>query len=125
MRVWTREEIEALVERSDLAAMRAVCALATKQTEGELSARSTHESNGVGFNGSHAFTGTNLAHWMTKGRLDGVLRRRTGGAQRFAGVRTPRVEICRYLAKFYAGQLAKIANENEAAKAAETEKVAA
>lgn len=127
----TRPQVEALVAESDRAAMRAVCALFRQQTLDEKMAEATRHDNMRGFSQAHAKVGSELAHWMTGGRDDGVFRRRVGG--RFAprwlfGGKRPngskiwskgnqsafagrsRIAVCREIALHYAGQLTRIAN---------------
>ena len=127
---WTKEQISDLIRRSDVAAMRAICAIFRRQTEDEKSTETTRHDNGVGFSQAHAKIGTELAMWMTKGIDDGVMRRRVAGSfpkkwtfagkkengknkwerndSRYAG--RDRVEVCREVALRYAGQLTAIAN---------------
>lgn len=125
-RRYTRPEIEQMVASSDKAAMRAVCALFRQQTFDERQTADTKHDNKRGFSQAHASIGTELATWMTGGKLDGVFRRRTGGkvawklnetssrrkwaARQSAFAGRERVAVCRELALRYAGQLTKIAN---------------
>jgi hypothetical protein len=130
IKIWSRGDILGLVEASDLAAMRAVCAIFRRQTEDEKRDETTRHDNSRGFSQAHAKVGSELALWMTGGKQDGVLRRRVGG--KFpgkwihAGVRDngknvwkkntsafsgrDRVEVCRDIARRYTRQLVEIAN---------------
>ena len=117
-RRFSRHEIEGMVARDDIAAMRAVCALFRQQTLDERADKVTKYKNHRGFSAVHATVGTELATWMTGGKMDGVMRRRTGGGRVFGIWEdsgrpkiVSRIEICRTLALHYAGQLTKIANK--------------
>lgn len=99
---WTPDEIKALLNRSQHAVERGLVAIYLGQTEGERVAEETLEHNAVGFSAFHAKTGSYLAGWVRSGRhLSGRW-----------------VEKGRNLILHYARQLADIANENEARKAA-------
>ena len=126
-KTYTRDQIELLVTSSDKAAMRAVCALFRQQTMDEQTAEKTRHDNSRGFSQAHAKVGSELTAWMTSGRADGVMRRRTGGtfpkwfrnpqgsarkwtANKSAFAGRSRIEVCREIALHYAGQLTLIAN---------------
>jgi hypothetical protein len=114
--------------RGDLAAMRAVCRLYACQLADEKVAEETKHTNDIGFAKGHAKIGTALASFMDGGKADGQFRRATRGNvnkwvfegfkngkkqySRFSSefVGRDRVEVCRYLATFYAQQLADFAN---------------
>lgn len=100
----------AIMTKGDWAAQRAVCRLWACQMADEQAAAVTEHSNRIGFNKSHAKIGKHLADWMDEGQGDGVMRRRVGGQCWFQGRRQDRIEVVRYLASFYAGQLADFAN---------------
>ena len=127
------------INRGEWVAMRAVCRLYACQLSDEKASETTRHTNRIGFNQSHAKIGTALASYMDAGRKDGVMRRPTRGKVNkfvFAGidektgkkrytrfssefVGRDRVEVCKYLADFYAQQLADFANgdrRNAAAK---------
>ena len=124
---YTRPQIESMVRRNDKAAMRAVCALFRQQTADEKVSEATRHDNSRGFSQAHAKVGSELTVWMTSGKNDGVMRRRTGGtfpkwfrnpagsarkwtASKSAFAGRSRVEVCHEIALHYAGQLTKIAN---------------
>ena len=130
-KVWTRREIESMIQENDKAAMRAVCALFRQQRLDEKRAAETKHKNFRGFSQAHAKVGTELARWMTRGHMDGQWRRKcdgafsewkrnphnvkTGRGRRFLKSRSPfagrsRIEVCREIALHYAGQLTRIAN---------------
>lgn len=127
------------INRGEWAAMRAVCRLYACQLSDEKASETTRHTNRIGFNQNHAKIGTALASFMDCGKRDGVMRRPTRGLVnkfvfdgidektgkkryiRFSSefVGRDRVEICKYLAGFYAQQLADFANgdrRNAAAK---------
>lgn len=118
-KTWTEDQIVALVNENEVAAMRAVCALFRQQTMDERRDEATKYLNGRGFSASDAKIGSELALWMTRGFHDGQMRRRVGGATKFAGAWMTRSEVCRQLALKYRAQLTRIANARAAfAKAA-------
>ena len=117
------------ISRGDLAAMRAVCRLYASQCADEKRTESTRHDNNIGFMHGHAKMGSALGAFMDEGKKDGVMRRVTrgivnkwvhmgkdaNGKSRYAKfsskfVGRDRVEVCHYLANFYAQQLADFAN---------------
>ena len=67
-KVWTRDEIAALLERSNAAVERAVVAIFNLQTESEKESGSTICDNGVGFSGADSRRGTYYANWVLDGK---------------------------------------------------------
>lgn len=115
--------------KGEYASMRGVCRLYAAQLSSEKESKGTHAENGVGFNHAHGLIGALLGEWLDGGKRDGVMRRTTRGAVNkfvFHGygldgkkqwdrinssfVGRDRREVCRYLAGFYAQQLADYAN---------------
>ena len=93
-RVWTKEEIKVLLEKSTVAVERGIVRIFQLQTEDEQADKQTKHHNGVGFSGVDANFGTYLARWVMGGNhLDGKF-----------------LTKARHLTKKYAGQLVKIAN---------------
>ena len=114
LKVWTREDVGAACAMPDgTSAMRAVCAIYRAQTADEQAGEYTTHSNGVGFSACHAKVGARLAKWMSGPQEDGIFRRRCGGFMWFRGERTSRLDVCRYIASVYVGQLAVVANAAE------------
>lgn len=71
-KVWTRDEIDALLKASDLAVERGILRLYALQTAAEQNSGDTREANGVGFSGAYARSGTYYARWIQSGkRLSG------------------------------------------------------
>ncbi len=64
MKRWTREEIDALLAKSDIAVMRAIVRLFELQTEDEAAATKTKHTNGRGFSACDAKAGTRMARWL-------------------------------------------------------------
>jgi len=116
-KTWTESEIKALIEKSDVAAQRAVCAIYKRQTVDERASAETRWLNGVGFSASDAKIGSRLARWMLAGT--GEFTRPVDGQTFRGGLYMSRLAICRALALKYAKQLAEIANARETAKAAQ------
>ncbi len=115
--------------KGDFASMRAVCRLYASQCADEKQVESTRHDNNIGFAHGHAKIGSSLGAFMDEGQKDGTMRRITRGivnkwvfngkdangknrytkfATKFVG--RDRVEVCHYLATFYAQQLADFAN---------------
>lgn len=67
-KIWTRDEINALLNRSDAAVERAIVVLFKRQTADEQSSENTKYQNSVGFSSAHAHTGTYLAKWILSGK---------------------------------------------------------
>jgi len=112
---WTTDEIHDLLLNSQLACMRAICAIFRNQTDYEKSCRATVNKNGKGFRANHAKAGSDLALWMTEGNADGVMRRKIGGFATYDGNSIRRADLCYVIAKQYLEQLAVEANCREAA----------
>lgn len=93
-KTWTREEIETLVTTNDRAVERAMVSIWERQTADEQSTETTRHSNGVGFSGWTARSGTYYAGWVRSGR------RLTG----------KHLDKARRIALHHAGQLTAIAN---------------
>ena len=70
MKTWTKEEIQALINRNDKAVIRGLLAIYDRQTADEKETESTNHHNGIGFNGCDAEFGSSLAtQYREKGRL--------------------------------------------------------
>ena len=67
-KVWTREEIEAMVRTNDRAVERAMVAIWERQTADEQASQTTNHNNGRGFCGWAARSGTYYAGWVRSGR---------------------------------------------------------
>lgn len=67
-KVWTRDEINALINRSDAAVERAMVVLFERQTTDEQRSEDTKHQNSVGFSAAHARTGSYLAKWVLSGK---------------------------------------------------------
>ena len=93
-KVWTREEIEALVRTNDRAVERAMVAIWERQTADEQASQTTNHNNGRGFCGWAARSGTYYAGWVRSGR------RLTG----------KHLDKARKIALHHAGQLTDFAN---------------
>ncbi len=128
---YTESDIVDMINKSDKAAMRAVCALFRRQTETEKQAEAAINKNRRGFSAAHASIGSDLAKHMSDGRNDGVMRIPTRGKvpkwihdgyrangknkwrkNRSAYVGRSRVDICREIGLTYRAQLTDIANNN-------------
>ncbi len=134
---WTKAGIVNLVVGNELAAMRGICALFKQQTEGEKVVEGTVTRNFRGFSVATAKQGSEMAKWMTDGKMDGVFRRPVTGVisewkrnpaslkaeaegRSFRGrkwlkndsafVGRDRVSLCAEFCEIHAGQLADIAN---------------
>jgi phosphoribulokinase len=93
-KIWTTEEIKALLAESDKAVARAILAIYNRQTEDEKIVKETSASNGVGYNGVDANFMSSLAQfYQAKGFLS-------------AG----QLKYGRKAIMKYAGQLTEIAN---------------
>lgn len=91
---WTKDSIKQLLMDSDKAVMRGIVAIYNRQTDLEQSCDTTHDSNGVGFNGPDApFLSSLAKQILDRGYL-------TGG----------QLEIARKKMLKYSRQLAEIAN---------------
>lgn len=66
MKIWTREEIESILSRSDTAVLRAIIAIYEKQTADEQYAKSTRDVNRVGFSGPDVSRGSFHAEYLIK-----------------------------------------------------------
>ena len=108
--LYSQQQIKALISRSPMAAMRAICAIFRFQTDYEKACKYTVNLNGVGFRANHAKAGTELAMWMTDGNFDGEMRRRVGGMTTYRGEKVCRVWLCKEIAGWYSEQLTSIAN---------------
>ncbi len=68
MKVWTKDDIHALLDKSPAAVMRAITAIYQRQTDDERSGAYTRETNGVGFSKFDAEFMTSLAIQIANGR---------------------------------------------------------
>lgn len=101
-KAWTKEEIKEKIATDNTWLYRGITAIYRLQTKSEQITGLTHESNGVGFNGTDANFMSSLAEQLIK---RGTLSEKQTAAAR------------KVMAK-YAGQLARIANKNIEAEAA-------
>ena len=93
-KIWTIEEIRALLAESDKAVARAILVIYNRQTATEQSIKATTDHNGVGYNGVDANFMSSLAQfYQAKGFLS-------------AG----QIKYGRKAIMKYAGQLTEIAN---------------
>jgi hypothetical protein len=93
-KIWTREDIVAMLNTNDRAVERGVVAIWQRQTADEQSTDTTRHSNGIGFSGWSAHSGSYYAKWVESGR------RLTG----------KHLDKARKIALHHAGQLTRIAN---------------
>jgi len=63
-RIWTRDEINALLRKDDRAVEAAICRLFALQTADEQRETTTKYHNTVGFSSADAFPGTRFARWL-------------------------------------------------------------
>lgn len=63
-KVWTRDEIDALLRRSDKAVMRAIIRIFEFQTQDEQKSTQTKHENGRGFTAADAKAGTLFAQYL-------------------------------------------------------------
>jgi len=63
-RIWTRAEINELLDRNDIAVMRGIVRLFELQTADEVSTAQTKHENSVGFSAADAKAGTRMARWL-------------------------------------------------------------
>ena len=73
-RIWTRDEINELLKRNDIAVMRGIVRLFELQTADEVSTAQTKHENSVGFSAADAKAGTRMARWLL-GLNDNNVRR--------------------------------------------------
>lgn len=90
---WDRSSIASLLDRNPMAVERAIIAIFNRQTREEQRVGDTCVSNGIGFSGAHAKTGSYYASWVLSGKhLSGK-----------------HLEKARRMAKHYTRQLVEIA----------------
>ena len=94
-KIWTKESVLTLIEKSDEAVKKGLIAIYNKQTEDEQYTGETRHRNGVGFSGADARLGTSLAQFTAKNNYLSVKQLQFG----------------RKILKKYVGQLVKIANK--------------
>ena len=93
-KLWTREEIETMIQNQDAAVERAMVAIWERQTADEQETQDTRHHNGRGFAAWSARSGTYYANWVRSGRhLTGK-----------------HLAKARKIALHHAGQLTRIAN---------------
>ena len=101
----TKEQIAEKMENSQLWLERGILAIWRYQTDYEKNAETTLENNGVGFNGCDAHFLTEMANWINNGV------RRFG--KEIGQCLTPKqAAVAGRKMRKYAGQLARIAAEN-------------
>jgi len=93
-KIWTREDIVAMLNTNDRAVERGVVAIWQRQTADEQDSDTTRHSNGIGFSGWSAHSGSYYAKWVESGR------RLTG----------KHLDKARKIALHHVGQLTRIAN---------------
>jgi hypothetical protein len=93
-KVWTKEEIKDLLERSNKMVHRSIVKIFERQTEDEKSTEATNHNNGVGFNGIDAQLLSSFAKQILAGRT----------------LSDKQLYYARKKIMKYAGQLARIAN---------------
>ena len=67
-KVWTRDDINGLLETNDLAVERAMVRLYELQTQDEQESSTTRVHNGQGFGSWYAKRGSYYARWVQSGR---------------------------------------------------------
>lgn len=102
-RVWTKEQILALLAARREAVELALVALYAHQTDDEQASHDTRWKNGVGFNAMDADFGSSLAK----------------SYKRYGRLTDRQVNAARKMLRKYAGQLARIANAKEIERARE------
>lgn len=103
MKIWTKEEIQALLNTNDQAVIRGLLAIYNRQTADEKSSESTNHENKMGFNGTDARFGSSLAKQ--------ILDWQAAPVKKFAKPLSPnQLAKGRKIIYKYAGQLTKIAN---------------
>jgi hypothetical protein len=93
-KTWTREAIENLIRTNPRAVERAMVAIWERQTADEQSTDTTRHSNGIGFSGWTARSGSYYAGWVRSGR----------------SLTGKHLDKARRIALHHAGQLTRIAN---------------
>jgi hypothetical protein len=68
LHIWTREEVNALLDRNPRAVERGIVRLYIRQEATERSQGQTVKQNGIGFNAFWAGSGTYYARWILSGR---------------------------------------------------------
>ena len=93
-KIWTRGEIENMINTSDLAVERGIVAIWKRQTQNERDTGSVVKDNGMGFASWGARSGSYYANWINSGKhLSGK-----------------HLVKARKIAFYHAGQLTNIAN---------------
>lgn len=93
--IWTREQIDGLLDKSRLAVERAIVVLFERQTSDEQAHGATKHSNNRGFSQAYAHYGTYCARWVLSGKsLSGK-----------------HLDKCRHIAKKHSKQLVEEANK--------------
>lgn len=67
-KIWTRTEIEIMLNTNDSAVERGIVAVWKRQTQEEQTSETTRHKNGCGFSGWTAKSGTYFANWINSGR---------------------------------------------------------
>jgi hypothetical protein len=96
---------ERLNRPDNISLERGILRIYENQTNDEQRTESTNHNNGVGFTGADARFLTSLAKWIIKGRRD--YRRREGQS-----LSEKQAARARRMMQKYAGQLARIAEQN-------------
>jgi hypothetical protein len=100
MEKWTKETIREKLDTDSRWLQRGVVAIWEQQTNDEQRAKSTRHDNGMGFNGVDAMFLSSIAERVQRG----------------IPLSERQVEATRRVMRKYAGQLAKLANNKEAAE---------
>lgn len=93
-RVWTKEEILALIDENDEMVKRSLLKLYGYQTKDEQETKSTMSLNGIGFNSNDALILSNMAEFLTEKKF----------------LTNKQIEFVRKRIRKYSKQLVKIAN---------------
>lgn len=100
---YTKDMIKAKIQSDDQWLIRGLTAVYARQTADEQASSQTSEHNGIGFNGVDAYLLSSFAQQAMAGRR----------------MSSKQIMIARKKMVKYAGQLARIANENEMLKESE------
>ena len=94
-KVWTKEEIKALLETNNKMVEKSIVKIYELQTEDEKDWKETSHTNGIGYNGVDAQYMSSLAEWILSGRK----------------LTSKQLQFGRKKIMKYAKQLTKVANE--------------
>ena len=94
-KVWTKAEIEELINKSNNAVERGIVAIFNRQTSVEKRIEDSRYVNNIGFSAAHAKRGTYYAKWVLAGKR----------------LNNGHLDKGRELISHYASQLVKISNK--------------